>query len=259
MKRLIRKAYSKEKLQKICDFVTNRNKSNIKTADVDMDKDALDSIYRRVENLVDHNEPESVLEIKNILKDECPSCIYSGTAYRKFVIQPNLFDTLDTKTLNNKTYFLVADVNELIRSRIQTGSEQSCSKDLEACKNFEAEENGIEVIIKFEGTDGIDIMKVCEFYRNVCEEAYDKSEDEFYGNLIDKFELAITEYGKEKEVLMQVSSDYEIFCINNNPYFENQPYVLVNNVLPDHIDNRQEEYDDEVADDYGYDVDDDYF
>lgn len=259
MKRLIRKAYSKEKLQKICDFVTNRNKFSVKTADVDMDQDALDSIYRRVENLVDHNEPESVLEIKNILKDECPSCIYSGTAYRKFVIQPSLFDTLDTKTLNNKTYFLVQDVNDLIHDRIQTGSEQSCSKDLEACKNFEAEENGIEVIIKFEGTDGIDIMKVCEFYRNVCEEAYDKSEDEFYGNLIDKFELAITEYGKEKEVLMQVSSDYEIYSINNNPYFENQAYVLVNNVLPDHIDNGQEEYDDEVADDYGYDDDDDYF
>lgn len=258
MKRLIRKAYSKEKLQKICDFVTNRNKFNVKTADIDADKDTLDSIYRRVENLVDHNEPESVLEIKNILKDECPSCIYSGTAYRKFVLQPNLFDTLDTKTLNNKTYFLVQDVNDLIHDRIQTGSEQSCSKDLEACKNFEAEENGIEVIIKFEGTDGIDIMKVCEFYRNVCEEAYDKSEDEFYGNLIDKFELAITEYGKEKEVLIQVSSDYEIFCINNNPYFENQPYVLVNNILPDHIDNA-EEYDDEVADEYGYDDDDDYF
>lgn len=258
MKRLIRKQCSKETLQKIYDFVTNRNKFNVKTAEIDADKDTLDSIYRRVENLVDHNEPESVLEIKNILKDECPSCIYSGIAYRKFVIQPNLFDTLETKTLNNKTYFRVQDFNELIRSRIQTGSEQSCSKDLEACKNFEAEKNGIEVIIKFEGTDGIDIMKVCEFYRNVCEEAYDKSEDEFYEDLINKFEVAIAEYRKEKEVLMQVSSDYEIYSINNNPYFENQAYVLVNNVLPDYIDDG-EEYEDEVADKYGYDDDDDYF
>lgn len=101
-------------------------------------------------------------------------------------------------------------------------------------------------------------MKVCEFYRNVCEEAYDKSEDEFYEDLINKFEVAISEYEKEKEVLIQVSSDYEIYSINNKPYFENQEYVLVNNVLPDHIDN-DEEYDEEVADDYGYDDDDDYF
>ena len=65
-------------------------------------------------------------------------------------------------------------------------------------------------------------MKVCTFYRNVCEELYDKSEDEFYESLIDKFELAITEYEKEKEVLINVSSDYEICCVNNNPYFENE-------------------------------------
>lgn len=259
MKRLIRKQCSKETLQKICNFITNKSKFNFKTAQIDADKDTLNSIYRRVENLVDHNEPESVLEIKNILKDECPSCIYSGTAYRKFVLQPNLFEILDTTTLNNKTYFKVADVNNLIHDRIQTGSVQSCSKDLEACENFEAEENGIEVIIKFEGTDGIDIMKVCEFYRNVCEEAYDKSEDEFYEDLINKFEVAISEYEKEKEVLIQVSSDYEIYSINNKPYFENQEYVLVNNVLPDYIDNGQEEEYDEVADEYGYEDDDDYF
>ena len=264
MKRLIKKKYSKETLQKICDFVVNKNKFNFKTAAID--KNTVRSIYRRVENLLDHNEPESILDIKNILKDQCPDCIYSGTAYRKFILQPNLFDTLDKTTLNNKTYFKTNDVNELIYSRIQTGSEQSCSKDLEACKNFEAEEDGIEVIIKFEGSDGIDIMKVCEFYRNVCEELYDKSEDEFYESLIDKFELAITEYKKEKEVLIKVSSDYEIYCINNNPYFENEEYVLVNNILPDYIEegnkeeynNGEEEYYDEQYE-RGYEEDDNYF
>ena len=259
MKRLIKKKYSKETLQKICDFVVNKNKFNFKTAAID--KDTVRSIYRRVENLVDHNEPESVLEIKNILKDQCPDCIYSGTAYRKFILQPNLFDTLDKTTLNNKTYFKVNDVNELIHGRIQTGSEQSCSKDLEACKNFEAEEDGIEVIIKFEGSDGIDIMKVCEFYRNVCEELYDKSEDEFYETLIDQFELVITEYEKEKEVLINVSSEYEICCINNNPYFENEEYVLVNNILPDYIEEEENDGEEEYYDqqyEHEYD-DDDYF
>lgn len=259
MKRLIKKKYSKETLQKICDFVVNKNKFNFKTAAID--KDTVRSIYRRVENLVDHNEPESVLEIKNILKDQCPDCIYSGTAYRKFILQPNLFDTLDKTTLNNKTYFKTNDVNELIRSKIQTGSEQSCSKDLEACKNFEAEEDGIEVIIKFEGSDGIDIMKVCEFYRNVCEELYDKSEDEFYETLIDQFELVITEYKKEKEVLINVSSEYEICCINNNPYFENEEYVLVNNILPDYIEEKENDGEEEYYDqqyEHEYD-DDDYF
>ena len=260
MKRLVKKKYSKETLQKICDFVVNKNKFNFKTAAID--KDTVRSIYRRVENLVDHNEPESVLEIKNILKDQCPDCIYSGTAYRKFVLQPNLFDTLDKTTLNNKTYFKVNDVNELIHGRIQTGSEQSCSKDLEACKNFEAEEDGIEVIIKFEGSDGIDIMKVCEFYRNVCEELYDKSEDEFYETLIDQFELVITEYEKEKEVLINVSSEYEICCINNNPYFENEEYVLVNNILPDYIEEEENDGEEEYYDEQyerGYEEDDDYF
>ena len=260
MKRLVKKKYSKETLQKICDFVVNKNKFNFKTAAID--KDTVRSIYRRVENLVDHNEPESVLEIKNILKDQCPDCIYSGTAYRKFVLQPNLFDVLDKTTLNNKTYFKVNDVNELIHGRIQTGSEQSCSKDLEACKNFEAEENGIEVIIKFEGSDGIDIMKVCEFYRNVCEELYDKSEDEFYETLIDQFELVITEYEKEKEVLINVSSEYEICCINNNPYFENEEYVLVNNILPDYIEEEENDGEEEYYDEQyerGYEEDDDYF
>ena len=260
MKRLIKKKYSKETLQKICDFVVNKNKYNFKTAAID--KDTVRSIYRRVENLVDHNEPESVLEIKNILKDQCPDCIYSGTAYRKFILQPNLFDTLDKTTLNNKTYFKVNDVNELIHGRIQTGSEQSCSKDLEACKNFEAEEDGIEVIIKFEGSDGIDIMKVCEFYRNICEELYDKSEDEFYETLIDQFELVITEYEKEKEVLINVSSEYEICCINNNPYFENEEYVLVNNILPDYIEEEKNDGEEEYYDqqyEHEYDDDDDYF
>ena len=264
MKRLIKKKYSKETLQKICDFVVNKNKFNFKTAAID--KDTVRSIYRRVENLLDHNEPESILDIKNILKEQCPDCIYSGTAYRKFVLQPNLFDALDKTTLNNKTYFKVNDVNELIHGRIQTGSEQSCSKDLEACKNFEAEENGIEVIIKFEGSDGIDIMKVCTFYRNVCEELYDKSEDEFYESLIDKFELAITEYEKEKEVLINVSSDYEIYCINNNPYFENEEYILVNNILPDYIEEgNEEEYNDGEEEYYDeqyerdYEEDDNYF
>ena len=38
---------------------------------------------------------------------------HSGTAYRKFVLQPNLFNALDKTTLNNKTYFKVKDVNEL--------------------------------------------------------------------------------------------------------------------------------------------------
>lgn len=259
MKRLVKKKYSKETLQKICDFVVNKNKFNFKTAAID--KDTVRSIYRRVENLVDHNESESVLEIKNILKDQCPDCIYSGTAYRKFVLQPNLFDVLDKTTLNNKTYFKVNDVNELIHGRIQTGSEQSCSKDLEACKNFEAEEDGIEVIIKFEGSDGIDIMKVCEFYRNVCEELYDKSEDEFYETLIDQFELVITEYEKEKEVLINVSSEYEICCINNNPYFENEEYVLVNNILPDYIEEEENDGEEEYYDqqyEHEYD-DDDYF
>ena len=260
MKRLIKKKYSKETLQKICDFVKNKNKFNFKTARID--KDTVKSIRRRVENLLDHNEPESILDIKNILKDQCPDCIYSGTAYRKFILQPNLFDTLDKTTLNNKTYFKVKDVNELIRSRIQTGSEQSCSKDLEACKNFEAEENGIEVIIKFEGSDGIDIMKVCEFYRNVCEELYDKSEDEFYETLIDQFELVITEYEKEKEVLINVSSEYEICCINNNPYFENEEYVLVNNILPDYIEEEENDGEEEYYDqqyEHDYEEDDDYF
>ena len=260
MKRLVKKKYSKETLQKICDFVVNKNKFNFKTAAID--KDTVRSIYRRVENLVDHNEPESVLEIKNILKDQCPDCIFSGTAYRKFVLQPNLFDVLDKTTLNNKTYFKVNDVNELIHGRIQTGSEQSCSKDLEACKNFEAEEDGIEVIIKFEGSDGIDIMKVCEFYRNVCEELYDKSEDEFYETLIDQFELVITEYEKEKEVLINVSSEYEICCINNNPYFENEEYVLVNNILPDYIEEEENDGEEEYYDEQyerGYEEDDDYF
>ena len=260
MKRLIKKKYSKETLQKICDFVVNKNKFNFKTAAID--KDTVRSIYRRVENLVDHNEPESILDIKNILKDQCPDCIYSGTAYRKFILQPNLFDTLDKTTLNNKTYFKVNDVNELIHGRIQTGSEQSCSKDLEACKNFEAEEDGIEVIIKFEGSDGIDIMKVCEFYRNVCEELYDKSEDEFYETLIDQFELVITEYEKEKEVLIKVSSEYEICCINNNPYFENEEYVLVNNILPDYIEEEENDGEEEYYDqqyEHEYDDDDDYF
>ena len=260
MKRLIKKKYSKETLQKICDFIVNKNKFNFKTAAID--KDTVKSIRKRVENLVDHNEPESVLEIKNILKDQCPDCIYSGTAYRKFVLQPNLFDILDKTTLNNKTYFKVNDVNELIHGRIQTGSEQSCSKDLEACKNFEAEEDGIEVIIKFEGSDGIDIMKVCEFYRNVCEELYDKSEDEFYETLIDQFELVITEYEKEKEVLINVSSEYEICCINNNPYFENEEYVLVNNILPDYIEEEENDGEEEYYDqqyEHEYDDDDDYF
>ena len=257
MKRLIRKQCSKETLQKICNFITNKSKFNYKTANID--KNTAKSIYRRVENLLDHNEPESIIEIKDILKKDCPDCIYSGTAYRKFVLQPNLFEVLDTTTLNNKIYFKVQDVNNLIHDRIQTGLVQSCSKDLEACKNFEAEENGIEVIIKFEGTDGIDIIKVCEFYRNACEEIYDKSEDEFYEDLINKFEVAISEYKKEKEVLIQVSSDYEIFCINNNPYFENEQYILINKVLPDYIDNGQEEEYDEVSDDYGYEDDDDYF
>ena len=265
MKRLIKKKYSKETLQKICDFVKNKNKFNFKTARID--KDTVKSIRRRVENLVYHNEPESVLEIKNILKDQCPDCIFSGTAYRKFVLQPNLFDILDKTTLNNKTYFKVKDVNKLIRSKIKTDSEQSCSKDLEACKNFEAEENGIEVIIKFEGSDGIDIMKVCTFYRDVCEELYDKGEDEFYESLIYQFELIIMEYKKEKEVLINVSSDYEICCVNNNPYFENEEYVLVNNVLPDYIEeehneeeynNGEEEYYDQQYE-HGYEEDDDYF
>ena len=55
MKRLIKKKYSKETLQKICDFVVNKNKFNFKTAAID--KDTVKSIYRRVENLVDHLFP----------------------------------------------------------------------------------------------------------------------------------------------------------------------------------------------------------
>ena len=109
-------------------------------------------------------------------------------------------------------------------------------------------------------------MKLYEFYRNVCEELYDKSEDEFYESWIDKLELAITEYEKEKEVFINVSSEYEICCINNNPYFENEEYVLVNNILPDYIEegnkeeynNGEEEYYDEQYE-RDYEDDDDYF
>ena len=49
MKRLIKKKYSKETLQKICDFVKNKNKFNFKTAGID--KDTVKSIRKRVENL----------------------------------------------------------------------------------------------------------------------------------------------------------------------------------------------------------------
>ena len=61
--------------------------------------------------------------------------------------------------------------------------------------------------------------------------------------------------------MINVSSDYEIYCINNNPYFENEEYVLVNNVLPNYLDEEhKEEYNDnEEYDEYGYGEDDDYF
>ena len=62
--------------------------------------------------------------------------------------------------------------------------------------------------------------------------------------------------------MITVSSDYEICCVNNNPYFENEEYVLVNNVLPDYIeeehnDGEEEYYDQEYE--HGYEEDDDYF
>ena len=65
--------------------------------------------------------------------------------------------------------------------------------------------------------------------------------------------------------MINVSSDYEICCVNNNPYFENEEYVLVNNVLPDYIEEEhEEEYDgeEEYYDqqyEHGYEEDDDYF
>ena len=66
--------------------------------------------------------------------------------------------------------------------------------------------------------------------------------------------------------MINVSSDYEICCVNNNPYFENEEYVLVNNVLPDYIEegnkeeynNGEEEYYDEQYE-RDYEEDDNYF
>ena len=67
--------------------------------------------------------------------------------------------------------------------------------------------------------------------------------------------------------MINVSSDYEICSVNNNPYFENEEYVLVNNVLPNYIEeehneeeynNGEEEYYDEQYE-RGYEEDDDYF
>ena len=248
MKRLIKEKYSKETLQKIYDFVINKNKFNFKTAEID--KNTIRNVCNKVEDLVDFNEPGSILEIKNILKEQCPNCIYSGTVYRKFIFRQRMFEVLDKTTLNNRIYFKVKDVNDLIHKEIRTGTYQSCSKDLEACKNFDPEESGVEVIIKFEGSDGIDIMEVCKFYKNVCEEEYKKNEDQFYESLIERFTAIIREFEKEKEVLTKVNENYEIFFINNTPYSEDEEYILINNVLLGYIDENEDEDEENYDDGY---------
>lgn len=68
-------------------------------------------------------------------------------------------------------------------------------------------------------------------------------------------------------MLTKVNENYEIFFINNNPYSEDEEYVLINNVLLSYIDEYEDEesYDDgynESENGYGFgeeDDDDEYF
>ena len=229
MKRLVQKQYSKDFLQKVCNFVSNKDKFKFKTAE--LDSDFIKEVEKDVSSLTIENNSEPILSLYNEIVEDCQDATFSGMAYRKFSFPLNIFSKLDTVVNeDNEECYIMKDLIPVVKSKIKTGDIQSCSKSLQACEEFIPEFGGIEAIINFECKNALDVMNVCNFYKQICEKEFNRTKDKDFEEMIDTFSKIYDEFKNEEEILAVIPNNYEVCEISDTPTSDLNMYILVDDV-----------------------------
>lgn len=185
----------------------------LKLAENLLNDDQLNQINRAINQLTVNNRPKPLVNVYNEILNKA-ECTYSNTVYRKIT-----FDLNDIVALNNSYKISKDEVFNYIKNNLETNSYQSCTKSLEACRNFEADWFDFEVIISFECSEGIDVMAICNKYLEIARQRYKdvqsgNSESKYGLNklraIIQSYESIIGDFESEEEVLAMVPNDYQI-------------------------------------------------
>lgn len=250
MKRLIKKSF-KNKVKDIQLLINIFKKQLVKESSVDLKK-----LTEAFNFLMDKNEKQHMLQLKNEIKKEDSDCIFNGTVYRKFNFYINELanNFLEEKDLDEPGVLISKkELLDSLRHTIKTGYVQSASETLDACQKFDPEEGGeIDIIISYRAEDGIAICRLLKKYYEIVNKAKEEIENEEYS--ADKYGIDAEEMKEiyesimdlhsqfvvEEEVLAEIPDDYEIIEINNIK-----------------IDDLPEEFEPEIITGVGYDYDDD--
>lgn len=214
MKRLIRGSRKNNIIKMVS--ILKELKGRTKSAMLDIDE-----TVTALSSLTEDNDNSRLMGLKSQIKKEEPDCIYNGIAYRKLIF--NLYD-IGEGTISKK------ELEDNIRSLIETGYNQSFSDNLDSCKDFDPDSDGsAEIIIKTNIKDAINVHKLLEKYYNITKDLVEKCEEMEF----DEYEYGISEedlyecynsidtlndvFQKEKEVI-GVLKDYEIEMINGRNF-----------------------------------------
>ena len=216
LKRLIRNNHKHlVQLFNIANYIHNK-RGLCKLAVGDYEK----KLIKALDMLTDDNKNGPIKDLLSDIRQYDSKYLYNGPVFRKFSFSnsvlnySNIIDSPD----HGGPAISKKELEMLSRDLIETGQAQSTSKNLKVCEEFDSDgfrfKHPLEVTIKFEAKDGIDIIKLAEGY--IEELKIDLEEgDKSAKDLIATLEGIVHWYGHEEEVFVEVPNDYDIVQFGN--------------------------------------------
>lgn len=214
MKRLIKKS-ALNNCRKAVSFINALKKT------ANEKNENLIPVMKAICELTDINDDRPLRALYEDILSSDPDCVYNGTVYRKLSLDkeeiiPKLDQYYSDEDIeSDDNMYDTLDVVREIRAIIKTGTFQSSTYDLQACRDFYQEiyDSPLDVIISFECKNGIDVMKLARKYLGIAKDYINTNAEykEYFNYLRDM----VKEFECEKEVYCMVPNDYEVYSIDD--------------------------------------------